>query len=127
MSADIGPISPARLIQILQGLGGLVTPILKSQTFNIAIIANTNIIAVSLAPTNSPVRFRVHASFSVAGILSVQRTQATVPVIETLNSGQNLTANAAHIFDIAVTSADAINFQYSVGAQCLSLIVVEVL
>jgi hypothetical protein len=98
---------------------------LLASIFNTSVTANTNILSQSIAPTRSPVLFRIYASFDTAGILSVVRTKGTVTVVEQLNSGNNLNANCAYIFDIVVESGETINLRYSVNATCLVLKVVE--
>ena len=102
------------------------TPILKGSVFNASVSANTNIFASDLSPTNSPTTFRIYATFSASGVLSVVRTRAGTSVTEQLNSGNALNANAAYIFDIIVESGESINLQYSVAATALVLKVVEI-
>lgn len=98
---------------------------LLASLFNTSITANTNIFSTGLSPTRSPVLFRIYAVFSASGVLSVVRTRGTTSVNEQLNSGNNLNANCAYIFDIVVEQGETINFQYSVNATCLVLKVVE--
>lgn len=105
---------------------GGVAPLFKGRVFNTAVAANTNIFATALSPTNTPTFFRIYACFNTAGILIVRRTRAAVTVSEQLNSGANLVANGAYMFDIVVESGETINLHYSVGATIISLKVVEV-
>jgi hypothetical protein len=105
--------------------------ITKGQVFNTAIAAATNIFltisGASLIPTATPRIFRVYAAFSATGIVSVQRTRAAGTVDEKLNSGSNVVATAAYMWDILVTSLDlGIDFRHSAGATILSMIVLEV-
>ena len=100
---------------------------LLASVFNTSVTANTNILSQNIAPTRSPVLFRIYATFNASGVLSVVRKQGTVSVVEQLNGGNPLNANAAHIFDIIVEQGETINLQYSVSATCLVLKVVEVM
>jgi hypothetical protein len=96
-----------------------------ASVFNTSVTANTNIFSTDLSPTRSPVLFRIYATFDTAGVLSVVRTRGTVSVVEQLNSGNNLNANCAYIFDIVVEEGETINFQYSANATCLVLKIIE--
>jgi len=98
----------------------------KISLFNTSITANTNIFSVDLSPTRSPCIFRIYVCFNASGVLSVVRTKGGVSVIEQLNSGLALTANAAYVFDILVDADESINLQYSVDATALKISVVEV-
>ena len=109
-------------------LTGGASGVQQGYIFNQAILATTNFFPVNLAPTYSPTRFRIYITMDVAGVLSLIRTSGTpaVSLTENLNAGTNLTANASYIFDVVVTSADAINLRYSIGGTILSCIVEEV-
>jgi len=89
-------------------------------------LANTNIFATNIKPTESPTTFRIYASFTAGGVLTVRRTVGATTISENLNGGANLAANASYFFDIAVHYGEEINIRYSVGTQCLSLKVWEV-
>jgi len=96
-----------------------------ASVFNASVTANTNIFSTDLSPTRSPVLFRIYVAFNTAGVLSVVRKRGTASVVEQLNSGNNLNANCAYVFDIVVEQGETINFQYSVNATCLTLKVIE--
>jgi hypothetical protein len=113
------------LEQKIPNLNDYLEQKLLASVFNTSITANTNIFSQGIAPTRSPVIFRIYATFDASGVLSVVRTKGTTTVSELLNSGNPLNANAAHIFDIIVEQGETINFQYSVNATCLVLKVVE--
>jgi len=102
-----------------------LTPVVKASIFNTSVSANTNIFSNNLTPTNSPTVFRIYATFSAAGTLTVKRTKSATTISETLNGGNALSANAAYIFDIIVESGETINLQYSVAATALVLKVIE--
>jgi hypothetical protein len=101
-------------------------PILKGSIFNTSVIANTNIFTSGFSPTNSPTIFRIYACFDVSGVLIVRRTKDGITVSEQLNSGTSLSANASYMFDILLEAGETINFQYSVNATAIKLIVCEV-
>ena len=88
--------------------------------------ANADILSSPIIPSNPLSIFRIYAVFNTAGVLYVKRTRGATSVLEALNNGASLNANASYIFDIIVVSDDSINFQYSVNATLLTLIVVEV-
>lgn len=101
----------------------------KADIFNTAYTSGNDILSDDLTLTSDMAAavFRVYAVFDTAGVLDVRRDRGGTVVTENLNSGANLTADAAHIFDIIVhDSDDGINFQYSATAQILSFTVVEV-
>jgi hypothetical protein len=114
-----------KLDDCIETLGKLI-PIAKGSVFNTAVVANTDIFAADLTPTNTPCTFRIYACFVGAGVLTVRRTSDGVTVSEQLNSGANLTANASFIFDILVNENESVNLQYSVGTTALKLSVIEI-
>ena len=119
--------------ELIALLPGLSPPILKGSVLNTAVAAATNFFAADLTPTGSPRTFRIYACFNAVGVLSVQRTRVnpappppTITVAEQFNLGNTLNANAAYMFDLLVETGDSINFQYSLPATILKVIVVEV-
>ena len=98
----------------------------KGGVFNTSVSAGTNIFSSDLTPSASVSIFRIYAAFDTAGVLSVVRSDGTSTVVENLNEGASLAANAAYIFDIIVESGYSINLRYSVDATCLYLIVIEI-
>jgi hypothetical protein len=109
----------------LQYLNDYLGQKLLASVFNASITANADIFSQGIAPTRSPIIFRIYATFNASGVLSVVRTKGTTTVSELLNSGNPLNANAAYIFDIIVEQGETINLRYSVSATCLVLKVVE--
>jgi hypothetical protein len=103
-----------------------LTGIEKADLFNVSVSANTDILSSPIKASNPPSIFRIYAVFDTAGVLFVKRIRGSTSVLEALNNGASLNANASYIFDIIVSSLDSINFQYSVDATLLTLIVVEV-
>ena len=101
-------------------------PEAKDSVYNQPVLANTDIFATDLEPTESPTSFRIYACFLAGGVLTVRRTVGATTVSENLNGGANLAANASYFFDIAISYGEEINLRYSVGATCLSLKVWEV-
>jgi hypothetical protein len=118
-------ITPAKDDTLLS-VKSFITPILKGSLFNTAISANTNMFASSLTPTYSPSLFRIYVCFNAAGVLSLMRTKDTTTVAEQFNAGNDLTANAAYLFDVLVEGGESINLQYSVAATALCVKVYEV-
>ena len=108
-------------------IAGGFTPILKGRVFNTAVLANTDFfVPDDLAPTNTPTTFRIYICLDTDGTFSVQRTSAAVTVVEELNAGAALEADASYMFDILVHEDDTINLQTTVGAQILYCMVIEV-
>ena len=95
---------------------------------NVAVLANTDILATVLSPieTDYPVIFRAMVAFNAVGVFSARITRAAVTVGEDFNSGGNLVANAAYAFDLLVSQGDTINFRYSANATMLVLRVQEI-
>jgi hypothetical protein len=126
MSQEVGPISPARLIEIL---GDYTTnrglPIPKASIFNTAVLADTNFLSSDLSPTNTPTLFRIYICLSTSGVFSVRRSKGGVTVAENLNSGNPLLAGCAYMFDILVDSGETVNFQTTVAGTVLKLSVIE--
>jgi hypothetical protein len=100
--------------------------ILKGSLFNTSVAANTNVFTTDLSPTYTPTTFRIYACFDTGGILTVRRKKGAVTVSEQLNSGANLAANAAYMFDILLESGESVNLQYSADATALCIKVCEV-
>ena len=81
--------------------------------------------AYSSYSTHQPVFFLVSACIANSGILRVERTLLVggLPVlIENLNQGIALTANALYSFQVPVRSGDKINFRYSVANAVHTLV-----
>lgn len=102
------------------------TPILKGRVFDTAVALDTDFFADDLEPTNTPTTFRIYIALDTGGTVSVQRTSAAVTVVEELNSGAALAADASYMFDILVHEDDTINLQTDTGAQILYCMVIEV-
>jgi hypothetical protein len=100
-------------------------PILKGLSFNTAELANTDIFATDLVPTNTPTTFRVYVWTDTAGVFSCMRTSGVVTVTENLNEGNQLIADSAYEFNITLTDSETINFQLDAAAT-MTIIVVEV-
>jgi len=104
----------------------LERPVLKDSKFNEGVIAATDIFDDALSPLATPTYFRIYASFDAAGVLTVRRTKEGTTVSEEFNSGANLNANAAYVFDIIVDESETIQLRYSVNATALKLMVEEI-
>ena len=106
-----------------------IAPIAKATIFNTALpAADTDLLASNITPTNSPSWLRIYATIGIAGKLYLRRTVGGVTVSEDLNSGANLTANAAHCFGpIEWRAGDSLNLRYSAtGANILVLRINEI-
>jgi len=112
---------------VLYSSGALsLKPEPKDSVYDKAVLIGIPIFAANLEPTESPTTFRIYACFDDGGVLTVRRTVGATTVLENLNGGANLAANASYFFDIAVHYGEEINLSYNIGAQCLSLKVWEV-
>jgi len=104
--------------------------LLKASLLNVSISANTNILSSSITPSlatsTSPSIFRIYVAFDTIGVLSIVRTKGSITVVEQLNGGNALNANASYMFDIPVEYEESINLQYSVNTTLLVLKVIEI-
>jgi len=105
---------------------GQLTPIEKANEHNTAEVANTDILAAALAPTNTPCLFRVMAAFDTPGTFRATVTKGGNTQTVIFNNNVNLSANCLYMFDMLVHAGDTINYQYSVGAQLMVLRVQEI-
>lgn len=121
-----GPTNQANEIAEQIWSQSLLTPTSKNSVFNEGITADTDIFDQDLSPTYTPTTFRIYAALDTAGVLSITRTREGNTVTEQLNSGNNLNANAAYIFDIIVHNGETINLQFGANATALMIKVVEV-
>lgn len=103
-----------------------LSPLDKASEHNTAELANTDILAAALSPTNVPCLFRIMVAFDTAGTFRVTITKAGNTQTLIFNNNVNLTANCLFMFDHLVHSGDTINYQYSVNAQLLVLRVQEI-
>ena len=133
MSWEGGPISPLKLAELLAAVGTALPDLIGvhawlpvARVFNLPCLPATNISPVEFSPTRALTTFRIYACFDTGGIVSVRRTAGGVTVGENMNAGNAVVANAAYMWDILVTSLETINFQHSIGATILFLLVVEV-
>lgn len=88
-------------------------------------VANTNILAANLAPTNTPSIFRIQILMSNQGNFSVIIISGGNSQTGILNESNPLIAGALYIFDILVHSGDTINFRYSVGGGTIQTLKVQ--
>ena len=126
---EIGPLSAYDFDRILKAdlaALGFTTVVSKATVFNTLVTADTDIFPSALLPTNVPCTFRIYACFAGAGVLTVRRTSGGTTVSEQLNSGNNLTANAAYMFDIVVDSGETINLRYGLPTTAIKVSVIEI-
>ncbi|MBA7642616.1 hypothetical protein ES703_50316 [subsurface metagenome] len=110
----------------LNDLFARVTPLEKAAEHNTAELADTDILAAALTPTNTPCLFRVMCAFDTLGLFSVTITRGGNTQVCILNGNNNLEVDNLYIFDHLVHSGDTINYQYSVNAQLMVLRVQEI-
>jgi len=103
-----------------------LTPLERAVEHNTAELANTDILAAALTPTNTPCLFRVMCVFDTAGTFRATITKAANTQTVIFNGGTDLALNCLYIFDHLVHSGDSINYQYSVNAQLMVLRVQEI-
>jgi len=115
-----------RILNLVFGGGIAGAPIAKAAIFNTALPgAETNWIA-DILPTNSPSHIRIFVCVSVSGILRVARTNGGVTVVETLNNGVALVANAGYSFSpIPWRTGDSISVRYSVTGGTVSRLLID--
>lgn len=101
-------------------------PLDKANEHNTAELANTDILASALSPTNTPCLFRVMVAFDTTGTFRVTITSGGNTQTVIFNNNVNLTVNCLYMFDHLVHSGDTINYQYSVNAQLIVLRVQEI-
>jgi len=101
-------------------------PIAKADLFNTALpAAEANWLGTDITPTNSPSYLRIYVCISVAGVLRVARTNGATTLTEDLNSGVNLTAGAAYMFDVPYRTGDGINIRYSVTTGTINRLLID--
>ena len=101
-------------------------PIELANEQNIAVTADTDILAAALTPLNFPCLFRVMAAFSAAGIFRATITKGANTQTVDFNSGGNLVAASLYIFDLLVHEGGSVNFRHSVDATLQVLRVQEI-
>lgn len=101
-------------------------PIELANEHNLAVTADTAILAAALTPLNYPCLFRVMAAFSAAGIFRATITKAGDTQTVNFNSGNTLEVAAVYIFDLLIHKGGSVNFQYSVDATLQVLRVQEI-
>jgi hypothetical protein len=101
-------------------------PVELANQQNVAVAADTDILAAALPPLNYPTLFRVMVAFSAAGILRAIITKGVDTQTVNFNSGNNLAAASVYVFDLLVHNGGSVNFRYSVAATLQVLRVQEI-
>lgn len=101
-------------------------PIELANEHNVAVTADTDILAAALTPLNFPCLFRVMAAFSAAGIFRATITKGGNTQTVDFNSGNALVAAGVYIYDLLIHEGGSVNFQYSVNATLQVLRVQEI-
>lgn len=124
----------ATLVDVVGNTAGLAEqatlvkgiPLVKANSFNVAAPGvNTNILAVSLTPTNSPATFRIDVTLAVASVFKARLTQGATTFDRKFNAGVALVAGGAYMFDVLVHTGDTVNFQVETDGVIQVLKVVE--
>ena len=95
----------------------VLTPLAKASQHGVAEVADTDILASDLSPTNIPCLFRTMVMLETSGVFSAILKNGGVNKKLLLNSGNALTASAGYLFDIFVHTGDTVNFQTSVAGN----------
>lgn len=105
------------------------TPIQKALQHNVALpaIAGSDILGVSLVPTNTPCSFRITIAISITGQLTLDRINGGVEVKTLLNGGISLNPSVEYTWDVQVYAGDTINLEYSTtGGTVMILRIAEI-
>ncbi len=103
-----------------------ILPIEKANVISTSLpIAESNILSTDISPTNSPSYIRIYICVSVAGVFRIARTIGNSTITENMNSGNNLTPDAAYIFTSEWRSNDTLNFRYSVTSGTITILRVD--
>lgn len=94
-----------------------LTAIDKASQHGVAETLNTDILATSLSPTNTPCLFRVMVMLETSGVFSAILTNSASSKTLKFNGGAALAASCPYMFDILVHSGDTVNFQTSASGN----------
>ena len=95
-------------------VSSIMQPTAKAAIFNTALdAAEAAWLGTAITPTNSPSYLRLYVCVSITGIFRVARTVSGATVVEDLNSGTALVANAAYMFTVEWITGDSLDFRYS--------------
>ena len=94
-----------------------LAPLSVASQHGVAETADTDILASDITPTNTPCLFRVMVMLETVGVFSAILKSGAVSKTLKLNTGTNLLASCAYMFDILVHSGDTVNFQTSVSGN----------
>lgn len=92
-------------------------PLEKANQHGVAEVADTDILAAALSPTNTPCLFRIGVMLETAGVFSVMLTKAATTKQIKANAGVALEAGSGYLFDALIHSGDTVNFQTSVSGN----------
>ncbi|MBN1366595.1 MAG: hypothetical protein JW967_01540 [Dehalococcoidales bacterium] len=94
-------------------------PVSKAAQNPTAELADTDILATAITPSQTPSIFRIQVQTTVAAVFSAMITNGGVTTKCKLNEGTALTEDCSYIFDILVIYGDTVNFQVSVGGNVM--------
>ena len=98
----------------------------KANEQNTAELANTDILAAAITPSQTASLFRVIVAMSAAGIFKANITKAGNSQVMSFNNGVALAIDCLYTLEHLVHAGDSINYQYSVDATLRVLRVQEV-
>lgn len=123
----VGVVVAAGCVYSIKRLANPLSPIAKALLHNVAgYLAGADILGADLAPTNTPCLFRIMASFTAPGILSVEIINGGNPQVQQFNGGVALNVNSLYAFSHLVFAGDTINYQYSANTNIQTVRVVEI-
>jgi hypothetical protein len=93
--------------------------------FNVAVLANTNLLAAPVSPQYAPSMLRLTLALSVATVVKVLLTRGAATVTMYLNESVPLVANSIYAFDMPWRANDIVNVQIEAAGNVLLLNVDE--
>jgi hypothetical protein len=87
--------------------------------------AGTDILSEDVSPTASPSTLQIYVCVTVAGVLTLARTNDSTTTLELLNCGESLVANSGFIFSVPWRSGDTVNLRYSATGGTISTLLLD--
>jgi len=103
------------------------TPLEKANLQNVAVSAETNILATDLEPLAGASLFRIMVAMSASGVFRASITKDEDVQVLDFYEGASLQADSLYMFDMLVHPGDLVNFRYSVDATLRILRIEEVM
>ena len=103
-----------------------VIPKQRLSLHNLAIASASDILETALSPLNPTAILRFMVSVDTAGVFSARIIRSGNTQSVDFNSGANLVANSAYMFDLLVHNGDKVNFRHSAAGTLLVFRATEV-